>query len=142
MKTIVKLTLLFSACFMGVMLLLAHEFSVHSLSPRGLGIALALLSVGGVLIFALLLLVFVRKRAVPSLDITAALPLDPATRKQRIFFIRFCKGWIALLVLCLVVGLGRATRSTLGPTLVDVFMNLATTFALVWVVVRMQKTLN
>lgn len=90
MKTIVKLTLLFSACFTGVILLLVHEFNVHSLSPRGLGIALALLSIGGVLIFALLLLVFERKRAVPSLDITAALPLDPGTRKQRIFFIRFC----------------------------------------------------
>jgi hypothetical protein len=47
LKTVVKATLLFSVCFLSVVLIVVHEWSVGTLSPRGVGMALALLGVGG-----------------------------------------------------------------------------------------------
>ena len=43
LKTLFKITLMFSACFLGVSLLLVHEFAGGFLSPRAMGTALLLL---------------------------------------------------------------------------------------------------
>lgn len=130
--------IVFVACFLSVALLLVHEYSVGYLSPRGFGVA------GGLLIGAsFLVAVFgMVKGAAQSLEATAAAPLDPATRKQRTFAIQVWKLIIALLVLGLVSGLSKARDFPVWETLVLVAMNLAMTASLIWVVVRLQRSLK
>jgi hypothetical protein len=142
LKTIVKLSLLFSVCFVCVALLLVREHIVGTLSPRGFAAALALLGLASCLVVVFGLFMLGRKRAAQSQEATAVVPLDPATRKQRIFFIRVWKGMIALLVLGLVTGLDRARGFPVWETLVVVAMNLAMTASLIWVVVRLQRSLR
>jgi hypothetical protein len=78
LKTIVKLSLLFTACFQSVVLLLMHAYKVGALSPRGLAVALTLWGVGSSLALLLWLNVFARKRA----KAMAGTPLDQAPREQ------------------------------------------------------------
>lgn len=140
LKTIVKLTLLFSACFVSVALLLVHECIVRS--SRGFGVALALWCVGGSFVFVFGLFRYGRKQTAQSLEATPAAPLDPATRKQRVFAIQVWKLIIALLVLGLVSGLSKARDFPVWETLVLVATNLAMTASLIWVVVRLQRSLK
>jgi apolipoprotein N-acyltransferase len=73
LKTIVKLTLLFSACFQCVVLLFILAHKVGALSPRGLGVALALWGVGSTLALLFWLGISGRKRA----KATAVAPTVP-----------------------------------------------------------------
>jgi hypothetical protein len=68
LKTLIKITLTFSACVMGVSLLLVHEFAVGFLSPRALGIALLLLGIAGGFIFMLMIAKARRRSAVQPED--------------------------------------------------------------------------
>jgi hypothetical protein len=88
LKTVLRLTLLFSACFLSVVLLLVYEWRVGSLSPGGFAVAFGLWCVGGSLVFVVGLFMFGRKQAAkPAI---AAPPPDTAAHKQRM--------WIGVLV--------------------------------------------
>ncbi len=130
--------IVFVACFLSVALLLVHEYSVGYLSSRGFGVA------GGLLIGASSLVAVsgMVKQTAQSLEATPAAPLDPATRKQRVFAIQVWKLIIALLVLGLVSGLSKARDFPVWETLVLVATNLAMTASLIWVVVRLQRSLK
>lgn len=137
-KTTFK-AILFSACFIAVWLLVIHEFIVGSLSPRGVGIAGGFLIGVSYLVFVLGIV----KRTAQSLKETPAVPLDPATREQRMVTIRAWKLVIALLVLGLVTGLGKMARELpVWETMVLVAINLGLTGSIVWVVVRLRRSLD
>jgi hypothetical protein len=75
--------MLFSACFISVALLLIHAHNVGALSAGSFAVALAFWGVGGSLAFVSGLIIFARRRAAPSLEATAAAPVDTAARKRR-----------------------------------------------------------
>jgi hypothetical protein len=128
---------LFFACFVSVVLLLIHEYKAGSLSPRGFGTACGLL-IGASYLVAVLGMV---KGAAQS-PVAAVAPLDPATRKQRTMAIKVWKGMIVLLVLGLVTGVGKARDFPVWEMGVIVAMNLTMTTSLIWVVVRLQRSLK
>lgn len=101
-RALVKPTLLFSACFISVALLLVREHSVGALSARGFGLALAFWCVGGSLAFVFGLVIFAMKRAAPSPEAMVATHLAPASRRQRAklaLTLRFYALYISVFVL-------------------------------------------
>ena len=140
LKTISIATLLFSACFVGMVLLLVHE--QRPLSPRWFALTLAICCVGSSVAFVFGLFIYGRKRAAQSPEGRAGAALDPATLKQRMFFIRLWKVMIALLVLGLVSGLSKARDFPVWATGVGVALNLGLTASLVRAVLRLQRTLK
>jgi uncharacterized membrane protein len=142
LKTVIKITLLYSACFLTGVFLLVYGRSQRFLSYHGFGIALAIWCMVGFLVFVFGVLLLSRKFAAPPRETTTVSPLDPVTRKQRMFFIKLWKLMIALSILGLVTGLSRAREMNLWVTLGSVAINLAITASLIWAVVRLQRSLK
>ena len=92
LKTVVKLTLLYLACFVGALLLLIHEFIVPSLLPRFVLPLFLLAAYGLTVVFVHV--TFRRNRTAQSLTVPVEGPIDPATRKRRTFAIRAGETWI------------------------------------------------
>ncbi len=137
LKTVVKLTLLYLACFVGALLLLIHEFIVRSLSPRFVLPLFLLAAYGLTVVFVHV--TFRRNQTGQSLAVPVEGPIDPATRKRRTFAIRAGEIWILLLVFALIVGLTRAKTFPLWETLAAVSINVLLTAALVLTVVRLKN---
>jgi hypothetical protein len=139
-KTLMKRLLLMSVCSVGLMTLLAYEFSHGILSPRGLAIALFMLciaiSVGVVLI---------GRKTAEEFRVPPGPPgasIDTATRKRRLLGIRLAKAWIIILAVGLLVGLRGIGSEPLLPLLVGVAVNLCMMATAIWVVVRLQEGLE
>jgi hypothetical protein len=139
--SILKLTLLFSACFICVLSAATYALIGGVLSPRGFGVALTLLCVGGVGVLWVALSKQSRK-AVAEDTVTASVALDESTRKRRLRVIRFYQGWIALLIICLIYALSKVGTMPRAPLAVGVVMNLLFIFGCVQTIKRLRKTLN
>ena len=139
MKTIVKLTLLYLVCFVSSILLLIHELTVRSLSPRFALPIFLVVAYGLTVVFVHV--TFRKNRAVRSFEVSAASPIDSATVKRRVYAIRAGRVMIALLVVGLLTGLTRAKTFPVWETLVAVAINLLITVSMVRLVMRLQKSL-
>lgn len=122
---------------MGAVILLSHEFSQGLLSPRGFRIALVAVAVGMSVWAGLILNKTTRelRRPLGSPDT----PIDGTVRKRRLLGIRAGKAMIVLLAVSLIFGLSQG--GPLLPILVGVAVNLGMMAALIWWVVRLQKSL-
>lgn len=137
-KTLAKVTLLL-ACFISAWVLLMRKLVVGSLSPSAFGATCGLL-IGA---FCLVGMFGVVKRTAQSLRETPSASVDPAIREQRTSGILAGKLVIILLVLGLVTGIGKVAKELpVWETLAVVAMNLGLTGSLIWVVVRLQKSLK
>ena len=137
-KSVLKITLIFSACFLGPSLLIALAFAAGFLSLRALGIALLLL-VGGE---AALFLRMVRKAAKVSRIQLDPGSIDDAERRRRLLHIRLGKMVILFLLLLLINGLLKLRDGPLVPLLVGIAMNILATFAIARTVMRLQSSLK
>jgi hypothetical protein len=140
LKSLVKRLLLLSACSAGVMILFALGSSRGILSPRGLGIALAILciaiAIGTVLII---------KKSAKELRVTPGPPgssTDAVTRNRLLWRLRMAKTTIVIMGVALVAGLTQIKNSPILPLLVGLIMNLLITAKSVQTVVRLKKILN
>ena len=136
-KSVAKLVLAFSACFVSVTLLGTMGWMKGYLSPRGLGVFLALVCLGS---FVFLTIAF---RRLARHQVTQA----PAagTASSQLLLIRMYKVWIVVLVLCLVSGVVEGTRVRpipFLPMLVGIIMNLLITWALAQTIRKLQKGLS
>ena len=138
MKTLMKRLLLLSVCALAVLVLLAREHSHGLLSPRQFGVVLLMLCVfmagGAVLIMRRTVKEF-KEPPGPS-----GTPIDEVTRKRRVLGIRVGKVAIVVLAVSLVLGLRQD-----GPRLLLLLgaaINLCIMAAVIWAVVRLQKSLN
>ena len=137
-KSIAKLMLTFSACFLCAAVLGAVGLNKGLLSPRGLGIFLAVLCLSSLVFLVVKFRRLAREHR--AQDLTADF-----TRERRVFLIRMYKGWIAVLALCLVGGIVKETSVhpiPWGPMLVGITMNLLTTWTLVLAIRKLQRGLN
>jgi hypothetical protein len=140
LKAITKLMVLFSACFMSVLLVAVYANVNGSLSPRGLGILLALVCVAGFFGFWAALTKIGRKTG--STQILNDKRLDEAAiRKKLVRDIRFCRFGIAFLVLCLVIALAEAKDGPILPLSIGIVMNLLFTTSLVSRLRQLKKAL-
>jgi hypothetical protein len=125
-------TLLFSVFFCAVALLLAHEFIIGLISPRGLGVALtALLVASAVGIAVMLKSDWVRKSILESRDV------DSGSRRGRVLVIWVARIAVIVLILAFLNGLWHITEKPLAPRLVGLGANLLVTFAIISAIRRM-----
>jgi hypothetical protein len=132
---IVRLTLLFSACFLCFLSAAMYALVSGFLSPRGFGVAGTLLCVGGVVVLWIALSTHSSKAAAEDVVGTS----DETIRKRQIRTIRFYQGWIALLVFCLIFGLSKAGTVPIAPLAVGVVMNLLMIFGCVQSIKRLRR---
>jgi hypothetical protein len=111
-----------------------------SLSPRGLGIVLALVCVAGFIGFWAALVRIGRKTA--STQFLNDQPIvDAAMRKKLIREIRFCRVGIAFLVLCLIFAVAGSKGAPVPPLMVGVTMNLLFTTSLILRIRQLKRLL-
>ena len=138
-KSVTKLLLAFSACFLGASLLGTVGLINGYLSPRAFGIFLALVCLGG---FAFLTIAFqrlARKRQSGSAN------SSETSHRRQLLLIRRYKALIVFLVLCLVAGVVEDTSVRpipLVPMSVGITMNLLMTWGLVLAIRKLQKSLS
>jgi uncharacterized membrane protein YqhA len=139
LKTLFKIALMFSACFLGVSLLLVHEFAVGFLSPRAMGTALLLLClcIAGGSIFVLTIAKAQRRSGDQPEK-----PLGDAVRKRRLLQIKLGKIAIVILVFALLSGLLKLRNGPIWPLLVGITMNILITFAIARAVMQLQTSLK
>ena len=144
LKTVVKLTLVFSACFMSVVLVLVHEFITKSLSPRGLGIAMILLIIASGLgiIVAFGLIRSSNKVNVNSSETAQPSILSQRAQRRGVNAIRAAKILVVILLLGLLNGLRLIGRVPPWALLVGVTINLLLTTSIIWIIVKSQKRLK
>jgi hypothetical protein len=137
-KTIAKRLLLLFVCSMGIVILLAREFSHGVLSSHAFEVGLLIVAVG----MGVSAMVIVTKTAKELRGVTGppGTALDEITRRRRLLGIRAGKAMIALLTIALVFGLFRG--GPLVPVLVGIAMNLVMMLSLIWWVVRLQRSLH
>jgi len=140
LKSVLKITVIFSACFLGASLLITLAFIRGFLSPRALGIALLLLVLTEAALFV---------RIVRKVDNRSRLQPDPhctddAERKRRLLYIRLGKLVILFLFLFLLLinGLFKLRDGPLMPLLVGIAINILATFAVARTVMRLQSSLK
>jgi hypothetical protein len=138
LKSVLKITVIFSACFLGASLLITLAFIRGFLSPRALGIALLLL----VLTEAALFVRIVRKVANRSRLQPDPHCTDDAERKRRLLYIRLGKLVILFLFLLLINGLFKLRDGPLMPLLVGIAINILAIFAVARTVMRLQSSLK
>jgi len=143
-KSVAKLSLVYSGCFWAALLVGVVGFIKGYLSPRALGIFLALVNLGGGAFLTTAFRRLARKNATQGWEAETANP-SKASRKRQLFLIKMYKAWIIFLMLCLVGGVVRC----MGvrpipwlPMLVGITMNLLTMWALVLTVRKLQKRLS
>ena len=139
--SIVKVTLLFSACFVGILLAGTWTLISGLMSPRTFGIALAVLCVLSV---AVLSVVWSRmaKKAEAEDALSPSPTLDDSTGRGRLRVIRFYQGWVALLVVCLLYGISKARTVPVAPLAAGIVMNVLFIFACVQTIKKLQNTLK
>jgi hypothetical protein len=145
-KSVAKLLLAFSACFLGASLVGTLGLIKGYLSPRALGIFLALVCLGG---FAFLMVTFqrlARERLSQGqgLEAGTAAPSRASYRRQ-LLLIKLYKAALVGLVLCPVGGVVEGTRVRpipLFPMFVGITMNLLITWGLVLTIRKLQKSLS
>ncbi len=115
--------------------LIAYEFAVGSLSPRGMGFALLALCVVAAVVFA-----FVIADAARHSQSQRQEPLTEAVRKRR--QIKIGKIAIIVLVFALFNGLLTTRNGPFWPVLVGATMNILMTVAIARGVIRLQRTLK
>jgi archaellum biogenesis protein FlaJ (TadC family) len=138
---IAKFMLLFTACFISVLLFATYAVVSGLLSPREFGIALTSVCAIG---FVVLWVAFVKlrtKEAAAQISDAPPVVLDVATRKRLTRSIRIHKAIIAFFVLCLAGALAESRGAPLVPVMVGVTMNLLWTAGLVLRVRQLQRTL-
>lgn len=141
-KTYWKKCLLVSVCFLGAITLLSNEPGRGFLDPRALGISL-LISIAATVVAFLLIYREYGK------DYRAALPppgtpLDEATRKRRLRYIRNGKIVIGFLAAGLVLGSAQFSVSG-GPVwafLVGALVNLSIIALILKMIARLKKSLD
>jgi hypothetical protein len=99
-------------CFLGVLFLLAREFVVGQLSPRGFGVAVLILMLAGFFGFVVLLR---RGASIERQKPPPAGPADEATRKRRILWIKLGKIFIAVLAIEILGELIELRNAPLAP---------------------------
>lgn len=135
-----KRLLLLFAFYPGAMVLLSYEFGHGNLGPRGL-------AVSGLVLFAAFMVAFVllarksQREALASAPLPGT-PIDEATRKRRLRYIRNGKIGIVVLAASLVYGLSQSEGHPVWQLLVGVLINLGTIGALIQMVVRLKKSLK
>jgi hypothetical protein len=137
-KTIAKRLLLLFVCSMGMVILLAREFSHGVLSSHWFEVGLLIVAAA----MGVSAMVIVTRTTKEHRGITgpAGTALDEVTRRRRLLGIRAGKAMIALLATTLVFGLFRG--GPLVPVLAGIVMNLAMMLSLIWWVVRLQRSLH
>jgi hypothetical protein len=137
-KTIATRLLLLLVCSMGMLILLAREFSHGVLSSRWFEVGLLMVAAG----MGVSAMVIVTKTANGLRGIAGppGTTVDEVTRRRRLLGIRAGKAMIALLAIALVFGLFRG--GPLVPVLAGIAMNLAMMLSLIWWVVRLQRSLH
>ena len=144
MKTtnLLKASLLLSACFVSVAVVLGHEFAVKSLSSRQLGIGLILLC--GLVCVGLLFMAFLarsnQKAMLRPSDARTVEDLDTVDRKKQKTTIRIGKIFVAVLALALVNGLRYIGKVPLWVLLVGITINLVLVASIVGVIIQAQRS--
>ena len=105
-KSVAKLSLVYSGCFWAALLVGVVGFIKGYLSPRALGIFLALVNLAGVAFLTTAFRRLARKNATQGWEAETANP-SKASRKRQLFLIKMYKAWIVFLMLCLVGGVVR-----------------------------------
>jgi len=139
--SIVKVTLLFSACFTGILLAGTFALVRGALSPRGFGMALSVLCIVAVVVLSIVWSRMARKAEAEG-DLKRSDTTDESIRKRRMRAIRFYQGWIALLVVCLLYGLSKAGTAPVAPLAVGIAMNVLWIFACVQAIKKLQRSLK
>lgn len=145
-KSVPKILLAFSVGFLGASLVGVVGLTKGYLSPRALGIFLAVVWLGG---FSFLTVAFqrlARKRLSQGqgLEVGTATPSEASYRKQ-LRLIKLYKAWIVVLMLCLVGGVVKCASARpipLFPMFVGITMNLLITWGLVLTIRKLQKSLS
>jgi len=122
LTSVVRKLLMLSACSIGVLALLAREFSHGLLPPRSLGIALLLLCIA-IALWAM----FIIRISAPKFRLSSQADStsdEPAIMKRRLWAIRAAQILLAILILGLLNGLREIGRPPLLPRLVGVVVNL------------------
>ena len=134
MKVPYRQLALVSVGFLATTIFVALEFK-----GRALGVALLLDSMAMVGAFFA-----IAYRAAASRQQGLALggPVDDSTRRRYSRQIRIAKIAIVVLVALLLNGLRRFESGPVGPQLVGIAVNLAMIASLVWVVLRLRKTIQ
>ena len=143
-KSVAKLSLVYSGCFWAVSLVGIAGFIKGYLSPRALGIFLAITILGGVAFLTAAFRRLARENVIQGWEAETANP-SKASRKRQLFLIKMYEAWIVFLMLCLVGGVVRCINVRpipWLPMLVGITMNLLTTWALVLTVRKLQKGLS
>jgi hypothetical protein len=133
----IKITFLISVLFLAMSSLIAYEFAVGSLSPRGMGFALLALCVVAAVAFA-----FVIADAARHSQSQRQEPLTEAVRKRRLRKIKIGKIAIIVLVFALFNGLLTTRNGPFWPVLVGATMNILMTVAIARGVIRLQRSLQ
>ena len=135
-RSLFTITLLFSVLFCIVALVLAHEFIIGAISPRGLGVGLAALCIVGAVAVAL---------GLKSKSVRKSILVEPprdaglTSWNGKVFAIWVGKIAVVLLVLAFVNGLWHIRQKPLAPRLVGLGANLLITFAVVSAVRKLQS---
>jgi hypothetical protein len=128
------------AGYSAFLLLLVVAFARGLLSPRALGVVGLLGMIGFALIFFTVFKNGAKRAA--SVVVSPSAPLDATTRRQRIRTIRSCKLLVLVLVLSLLYGLLQVGKASLFPELAGIIVNLCITTSLIYVIVRLQRSLR
>jgi hypothetical protein len=136
-KSMVKPLLAFQACFLGASLLGTVGLTKGYLSPRALGIFLALVCLGGFVYLTIAFRRLARQRLTQG--------LEAGTARKQLLLIRMYKVFVVFLVLGVVSGVfkGISVRPIpFLPMFVGVTMNLIMTWAVMQTIGRLQKSLS
>ncbi|HSY10794.1 MAG TPA: hypothetical protein VK976_01260 [Verrucomicrobiae bacterium] len=139
--SIVKVTLLFSACFVSILLAGTFALIRGVLSPRGFGVAISVLCIVAVVILSVVWSRIARK-AEAETTLNSSDTIDESTRKRRMRAVRFYQGWIALLVVCFLYGLTKAGTAPVAPLAVGLVMNALWIFASIQAIKKLRNSVQ
>jgi hypothetical protein len=128
------------ASYSAFLLLVVVAFVRGLLSPRALGVV----GLFGMVAFALVFFIAFKRRSkrAASIVVSPSAPLDASGRKKRVRTIRYCKVLVVVLVFILLNGLREIGRGPLFPQMIGATVNLGITTYLVWLIVRLRRSLR
>jgi len=139
-ENLVLSTLLFSACFVAVLLLVAHEFAAGSISARGLAVAIIVLFVVCLLFLFLPHGRFRTTSVESSMRVPSGAPVDTSTREKRLRTIRKLRIAVVFLAVALMTGL--LQHAPPWALMVGAGINLCMMAVVIRALVRLQKSLH
>jgi hypothetical protein len=131
-----RIAILFTG-YSAFLLLVVVAFVRGLLSPRAVGVVGILAMIG----FSVLTSIVFKKHPLSAV-MSPSKPIDAITRRQRIRAIRNCKLLVLVMVLCLLYGLLQFDKASLFPELVGIIVNLCITTSLIYIIVRLQRSLR